>query len=250
MRSATVSDSDHDNDSWYDDDNGDYQGGIDDDDGDDHDEDDDDDDDNLSLFSAPDYNKTVFRRPKSISAIPDIQQPRSSYQHRKQTRRRIGLEERLDDVLLTSHMDIETYLLYERLRQQHLELEGKYKQLQALSKGYEDMAKQLRATYTRRLAEFEQIERHFKLIVDDQVDMEKQLKHVEDDSAKLHYELNVLNDNLMEREENVAGFYSKLEMLEKRMRDDQQSLTTIFIMGNFFKHYWQKMTDFIGWSKD
>jgi septal ring factor EnvC (AmiA/AmiB activator) len=112
------------------------------------------------------------------------------------------------------------------------------------------MAKQLRTTYTRRLAEFEQIERHFKLIVDDQVDMEKQLKRVEDDSAKLHYELNVLNDNLIEREENVAGFYNKLEMLEKRMRDDQQSLTTFFIMGNFFKYYWQKMTGFIGWTQD
>ncbi|KAI8332401.1 hypothetical protein BC941DRAFT_436569 [Chlamydoabsidia padenii] len=167
------------------------------------------------------------KRPKSISAISQD-----------------------DDIPLTSHMDIQTYLLYERLLQQHSELECKYQQLQSLSKGYEDMAKQLRTTYTRRLTEFEQIERHFKLIVDDQVDMEKQLKRVEDDSAKLHYELNVLNDNLMEREENVAGFYSKLEILEKRMRDDQQSLTTFFIMGNFFKYYWQKMKGFIGWNQE
>ncbi|ORZ17030.1 hypothetical protein BCR42DRAFT_450852 [Absidia repens] len=240
MRSYTISDDEHDNDSWYDDGDNDDDGGV---------AADDEGDDSLSTFSAPDYNRMLFRRHKSISAISELQQSRQPI-HPKETRQHIGLEGRLDDIPLTSHMDIETYLLYERLRRQHLELEGKYNQLQALSKGYEDMAKQLRATYTRRLAEFDQIERHFKLIVDDQVDMEKQLKHVEDDSAKLHYELNVLNDNLMEREENVAGFYSKLEMLEKRMRDDQQSLTTIFIMGNFFKHYWQKITDFIGWSKD
>ncbi|SAM06869.1 hypothetical protein [Absidia glauca] len=227
---------DQDSDFWYDEDDGDSHSPI------------VEEDDQLSTFSAPDYNKILFRRPKSISAISQLQQSRSSEQPKRQGR--MGLEGRLDDIPLTSHMDVETYLLYERLRQQHSELECKYQQLQSLSKGYEDMAKQLRTTYTRRLTEFEQIERHFKLIVDDQVDMEKQLKRVEDDSAKLHYELNVLNDNLIEREENVAGFYNKLEMLEKRMRDDQQSLTTFFIMGNFFKYYWQKMTGFIGWTQD
>ncbi|CAO3618275.1 unnamed protein product [Cunninghamella echinulata] len=202
--------------------------------------------DQQSPFSESNRNmELIYNRPRSIAGISTYQQAKPPI-HLSLEKQKIGTEKRLEDILLTSHVDTETYLLYEQLRKQHSTLENKYKQLQSLAKQYEDMAKQLRNTYARRSAEFGQIERQFKLIVDEQMEMEKQLKHVEDDSAKLHYELNVLNENLVEREENVAGFYSKLEILERKMKDDQQSLTTMFIMGNFFKYYWQKITDFLG----
>lgn len=221
-----------------------------------------DDDDEHSVFSDHNGNmELIYNRPRSVAGITSSYQQSKSpmmihvpFEKKQKMKMMIGTTERgllleNGNIQLASHMDTETYLLYEELRKQHSALENKYKKLKSLAKEYEEMAKQLRNTYARRSAEFGQIERQFKLIVDDQMEMEKQLKRVEDDSAKLHYELNVLNENLVEREENVAGFYNKLEILERKMKDDQQSLTTMFIMGNFFKYYWQKITDFLSRSK-
>ncbi|KAI8073325.1 hypothetical protein BC940DRAFT_291078 [Gongronella butleri] len=143
-----------------------------------------------------------------------------------------------------SWMDPATYLVYERLRAQHAQLQQKYTQLHRLAADYEAIAKRLRNTYNRRHTEFEAIERQFKVVADDQHEFEKNLKHVENESAKLHYELNVLNDSLQEREENVRGFYSKLEVLERKMKDDQSSLTTMFIIANYFRYYWHKIARF------
>jgi hypothetical protein len=71
--------------------------------------------------------------------------------------------------------------------------------------------------------------------------MDNGVKGLEDNSAKLHYELNVINDKLKDVEENVTNFYSKVESLEKKMHESQRSVTTMLIVGNYFNHYFEKI---------
>ncbi|KAI9258002.1 hypothetical protein BDA99DRAFT_606264 [Phascolomyces articulosus] len=144
----------------------------------------------------------------------------------------------------TVTMDIQTYLLFEKLQRQHVALRQAYGDLQKVAKGYEDRATQLRNTYLRRSAEFEQIERAARQAMDEQHETELRLKDVEDGSAKLHYELNVLNENLKDVEDNVSTFYNKVSLLEHKMHDSQQSITTMLIIGNYFDYYWRKIK---GW---
>ncbi|KAI9474854.1 hypothetical protein BDB00DRAFT_860116 [Zychaea mexicana] len=141
-------------------------------------------------------------------------------------------------------MDIQTYLMFEKLQRQHATLHQAYEQLQRLAGVYEQRANQLRTTYMRRSAEFEQIERAARQAMDEQHETEIRLKDVEDGSAKLHYELNVLNENLKDVEENVSTFYNKVSLLEHKMHDSQQSITTMLIIGNYFDYYWRKIK---GW---
>lgn len=144
-------------------------------------------------------------------------------------------------------MDVQTYLVYERLQRQHTALRKLYSELQKMASLYEHRAAQLRATYIRRAAEFEQIERAARHAIEEQEDTERRLKEVEDGSAKLHYELNVLNDHLKDVEDNVSTFYGKVGLLEQKMQDSQQSITTMLIIGNYFNYYWQKMKRWVGY---
>ncbi|ORY95369.1 hypothetical protein BCR43DRAFT_564277 [Syncephalastrum racemosum] len=144
-------------------------------------------------------------------------------------------------------MDIRTYLIYEKMQRQHTALRAAYKDLRKTAHMYEERAERLRTTYLRRSAEFAQIERAAYHAMDEQAETERRLKEAEDGSAKLHYELNVLNENLKDVEDNVAAFYGKVGMLERRMNDSQQSITTILIIGNYFYYYWRKIKGWIGW---
>lgn len=144
-------------------------------------------------------------------------------------------------------MDIRTYLIYEKMQRQHTALRAAYKDLRRTAHLYEERAERLRTTYLRRSAEFAQIERAAYHAMEEQSDTERRLKEAEDGSAKLHYELNVLNENLKDIEDNVAAFYGKVGMLECRMNDSQQSITTILIIGNYFYYYWRKIKGWIGW---
>lgn len=78
-------------------------------------------------------------------------------------------------------------------------------------------------------------------ILDEQEHMESSVKGLEDGSAKLLYELNVINDKLKDVEENVTNFYSKVELLETKMHKSQRSATTMLIVGNFFNYYVNKI---------
>ncbi|KAG2224801.1 hypothetical protein INT45_005325 [Circinella minor] len=141
-------------------------------------------------------------------------------------------------------MDIQTYLLFEKLQRQHTLLSHAYKDLRQVAHGYEERANNLRTTYLRRSAEFEQMERAAKQAMEEQHETELRLKDAEDGSAKLHYELNVLNENLKDVEDNVSTFYDKVSLLEHKMHDSQQSITTMLIIGNYFDYYWRKVK---GW---
>ncbi|KAI8367524.1 uncharacterized protein BYT42DRAFT_129362 [Radiomyces spectabilis] len=147
----------------------------------------------------------------------------------------------------SAHMDVRTYIIYEKLRRQHMSLKATYINLQKTTHIYEVIANRLRATYLRRFKEFEQIQHGAKQVIEEQHETERRLKEVEDESAKLHYELNVLNDYLKDIEDNVCAFYGKVDLLEQKMDDSQQSITTMLLLGNYFNHYWQKVKYWIGW---
>jgi predicted nuclease with TOPRIM domain len=110
---------------------------------------------------------------------------------------------------------------------------------------YEKTSLTLKETFDKRSQEFDNIQKESRLVLDEQNVTERRIKDVEDNSAKLHYELKVLNDKLKDIEDNVGTFYGKVGLLERRMDDSQQSITTMLIIGNYFNHYWLKVTEWI-----
>jgi hypothetical protein len=81
--------------------------------------------------------------------------------------------------------------------------------------------------------------------LDEQSHLESSVKGLEDGSAKLLYEMNVINDKLKDVEENVTNFYSKVELLETKMLKSQRSATTMLIVSNYFNHYINKFKNSI-----
>jgi chromosome segregation ATPase len=146
-----------------------------------------------------------------------------------------------------SVMNVKTYLTYERLCQQKRALQHTLDEIKALANVYDTTATKLRQTYEKRAISFEAIQSDARQVMDEQHDTERRLKDVEDDSAKLHYELKVLNDKLKDIEDNVGTFYGKVGVLERKMDDSQQSITTMLIIGNYLNHYWIKVREWINW---
>ncbi|KAG0181832.1 hypothetical protein DFQ29_006943 [Apophysomyces sp. BC1021] len=196
----------------------------------------------LSQSSQESCEPFVAQRARSLSLISTAENDHGEDIQQDQQQRQRSRRQRP-----STTMDTQTYILYEKLRRQQLTLHETYVNMQKMAQIYEDTANQLRTTYLRRSKEFDQIQRSARQVMDEQHDTERQLKDVEDDSAKLHYELNVLNEYLKDIEDNVCAFYSKVGLLERKMDDSQQSITTMLIIGNYFNHYWQKAKRWIGW---
>jgi hypothetical protein len=142
-------------------------------------------------------------------------------------------------------VDVQTYLVYERLRYQQATLKETLSQVEQMAGEYEVTASDLKQMYTMRYKEFEKIQVESRTVINDQQSTERRLKEVEENSAKLQYELVVMNDKLKDIEDNVGSFYGKVGSLERRMDDSQQSATTMNILVNYFNHYWVKITDYV-----
>ncbi|KAI9315188.1 hypothetical protein BX666DRAFT_2028767 [Dichotomocladium elegans] len=209
-------------------------------------------------FEAPREKPVILHRASSLSMIPTMNtnalynihndDSDADIHHRLYPRLDYSGEDGSVQLRPSVTMDIETYLVFEKLQRQHAALREAYGQLQKVAKVYERCADQLRTTYLRRSTEYEKVERTARMVMDQQVETENHLKDVEDASAKLHYELNVLNENLKDVEENVSTFYGKVSLLERKMHESQQSITTMLIIGNYFDYYWQKVKSWIGWT--
>ncbi|KAJ8660005.1 hypothetical protein O0I10_004232 [Lichtheimia ornata] len=201
-------------------------------------------------------NKPILPRANSLTMIPAVVHSNHLLHNDGNNERMTDfipyIEQPTDDMSPALRpsvtMDVETYLVFEKLQRQHTELREAYQQLQKMANVYERRAEQLRTTWLRRSTEFEQIERAARKVMDEQLEAENELKEVDDSSAKLHYELNVLNENLKDVEENVSTFYSKVSLLERKMHESQQSITTMLIIGNYFDYYWRKIKRWAGWS--
>lgn len=144
-------------------------------------------------------------------------------------------------------MNIQTYMTFEKLVQQYRALQTTYTNLKSLADTYENTATDLRLTFEKRSKEFDVIQKESRSVLEEQHVTERRLKDVEDNSAKLHYELKVLNDKLKDIEDNVGMFYGKVGALERKMDDSQQSITTMLIIGNYFNHYWVKVRNWTNW---
>ncbi|KAI8973615.1 hypothetical protein BDF20DRAFT_837543 [Mycotypha africana] len=160
-------------------------------------------------------------------------------------------------------MNVQTYLIFERLLQKQRQLEQYYQQVKSIAAVYEKTADRLKMTYENRMKAFEQLQSKSRRVIDEQSTTAQRLKHVEDHSAKLHYELNVLNDKLKEIEENVGTFFGKVGVLERKMgvsgartspASPSQATTgqssasaSMMIVGNYLNHYWTKISQWMTW---
>lgn len=159
-------------------------------------------------------------------------------------------QEQEADARPTAAMNVQTYMTYERLCQKQRVLQRTYEEIRTMANLYERTAAHLKETYEKRSLEFDVIQKDSRQVMDEQNETERRLKDVEDNSAKLHYELKVLNDKLKDIEDNVGTFYGKVGLLERKMDDSQQSITTMLIIGNYFNHYWIKIRQWISWLSD
>ncbi|GAN05252.1 conserved hypothetical protein [Mucor ambiguus] len=150
----------------------------------------------------------------------------------------------------TATINVQTYMIYERLCQKQRVLQRTYEEIKTMANLYERTAAHLKETYEKRSLDFDVIQKDSRQVMDEQNEAERRLKDVEDNSAKLHYELKVLNDKLKDIEDNVGTFYGKVGLLERKMDDSQQSITTMLIIGNYFNHYWIKIRQWISWLSD
>ncbi|RCH99670.1 hypothetical protein CU098_008074 [Rhizopus stolonifer] len=140
-------------------------------------------------------------------------------------------------------MNVQTYLTYQRLCQQQRTLEKKLTDLTQMAFVYERTADRLKEVCEKRHTMFEVTQNESKELMNEQIETEQRLKDMEDNSAKLHYELKALNDKLKDIEDNVGSFYGKVGVLERKMDDSQQSITTMLLIGNYFNHYWVKFKE-------
>lgn len=182
------------------------------------------------------------RRSQTTSALPSSskEEPASST---------VGQEQEIS-TRPAATMNVHTYMTYERLCQKQRILQRTYEEIKTMANLYERTAAHLKETYEKRSLEFDVIQKDSRLVMDEQNETERRLKDVEDNSAKLHYELKVLNDKLKDIEDNVGTFYGKVGLLERKMDDSQQSITTMLIIGNYFNHYWIKIRQWISWLSD
>ncbi|KAI9288151.1 hypothetical protein BC943DRAFT_357861 [Umbelopsis sp. AD052] len=142
-------------------------------------------------------------------------------------------------------MDVKTYILYDKLLDQQAELTAAVTELEHTSEIYQEQARRLKATWLHRKQMYEETEAAANEILEEQAQMESTVKGLEDGSAKLLYEMNVINDKLRDVEENVTNFYSKVELLETKMHKSQRSATTMLIVSNYFNHYIDKFKNSI-----
>jgi chromosome segregation ATPase len=146
----------------------------------------------------------------------------------------------LSDARTTVSMTVDSYLVYEKLIHQQRSIQRTYDDIDKLTRTYANTAQQLKKTYEDRVHAFDEIQKASRQVTDEQVNTERRLKHVEDHSAKLQYELKVLNDNLKDIEDNVGTFFGKVGILDRKMEDEQQSMT-------WFRYYYVKIREW--WFK-
>ncbi|OBZ89629.1 Protein STB2 [Choanephora cucurbitarum] len=201
-----------------------------------------------SILLSSLFTKTLTNEPED--RVTALQSPFDQYESSLKTRRRsqtaLDIIPKIDTKPVTK-INVQTYLAYEQLCQQQRMLQQAYQEIKSLADTYEKTANELKNLYEARSQQFEIVQKDSRHVMDDQNETERRLKDVEDNSAKIHYELKVMNDKLKDIEDNVGTFYGKVDLLEQKMDDSQQSITTMLIIGNYFNHYWLKVVEWVQW---
>ncbi|KAG9293635.1 hypothetical protein G9A89_018972 [Geosiphon pyriformis] len=114
-------------------------------------------------------------------------------------------------------IDLETYIMYDNLKYQETLLKDHIGELEDASNQYATLIQQASDVYEKRFRKFKSSEQEALLILAKHESIGNAVKKVGTDSAKLTYELDVLEDKLNEIEESVDNFCLKVKILESQI---------------------------------
>ncbi|CAG8458700.1 6445_t:CDS:10 [Acaulospora colombiana] len=133
----------------------------------------------------------------------------------------------------TIDMDIQTYMIYENLKQKEVSLKGLVERLESIVKEYDDQIEQLNNAYDIRYEKFKSTEMNGLAVLSKQKMVSKSINQIKDHSGKLNYEIGVLEDKLKEAEDLVNRFCLKVQVLDSKMTQSQRSIRVFYDLWNY-----------------
>ncbi|RHZ45191.1 hypothetical protein Glove_688g12 [Diversispora epigaea] len=137
-------------------------------------------------------------------------------------------------------MDIQTYTVYENLRQREKSLKDFVERLEKKSEEYTEQIKILNNTYNARYEKFKSTEINSREALSIQKKVSVSIGKIDMHSAKLNYEVEVLEDKLREIEEFVDTFCLKVQILESKMPQSAKSVQAFYNIWNFIYDQWRR----------
>ncbi|CAG8473404.1 6961_t:CDS:10 [Acaulospora morrowiae] len=125
-------------------------------------------------------------------------------------------------------MDIQTYTTYESLRQREESLKDLIERLELIIEEYDTQIEQLDEAYNARYETFKSTETNGETVLSKQKAVSESIKHIDDQSGKLNYEIGVLEDKFKEAEDLVNRFCLKVQVMEFKMTQSPRSIQAFY----------------------
>ncbi|CAJ0753627.1 17617_t:CDS:2, partial [Entrophospora sp. SA101] len=114
-------------------------------------------------------------------------------------------------------MDIQTYTIYVDLKQKEASLKNLIEQLMMISEEYSEHIEKLSNSYEEKFNNYKDTGKKGLEVLSKQKLIADRVNQIDTNSAKLNYELGVLEDKLKEMEEFIDNFCLKVKILESKM---------------------------------
>ncbi|CAG8472679.1 9094_t:CDS:10, partial [Scutellospora calospora] len=178
--------------------------------------------DDIKLRELPIYH---HKRAKSFTTVDFAQKQGARSLHRRKF-----------------EIDIQTYTIYESLRDREANLDELIKHLMSTAKKYDDQLEKLSNAYEERYQKFKSTEEYSSKILSKQKKVAETVKKIETDGGKLNYELGVLEDKLKEIDEFIEQFCFKVQVMESKLPHSSRSVKALFNVWNYLQEQWNLIT--------
>ncbi|CAG8461016.1 2771_t:CDS:10 [Ambispora gerdemannii] len=138
-------------------------------------------------------------------------------------------------------IDMQTNLLYDTLKQRKASLSELTQKLEDTSNKYAEQIEQFSQAYQKRDSEYKTAQNNALEVFSKQQSVGKMIKQIENNSAKLNYELAVLEDKLQEIEEFVDTFCLKVQFLELQMPQPSRFVQIVSQFCDYFQTRWNNI---------
>ncbi|GBB87340.1 hypothetical protein RclHR1_01380002 [Rhizophagus clarus] len=138
-------------------------------------------------------------------------------------------------------IDIQTYMVYDNLKQRELSLKSVVERLEFTVEEYNKQIEELTESYEERIQNFKSTEAEGREVLDKQRNLSQRVSQIGTNSAKLNYELGVLEDKLKEIEEFADTFCLKVQMLQMKVPQSRRSVSILYNFWNYFQDQWKRI---------
>ncbi|CAB4377574.1 hypothetical protein RhiirA5_352615 [Rhizophagus irregularis] len=138
-------------------------------------------------------------------------------------------------------VDIQTYMIYDNLKQSESSLKSLAERLESTVEEYNKQIEELTKSYEERIQNFKSTETEGGEVLDKQRKLSKIVSQIGTNSAKLNYELGVLEEKLREVEEFADTFCLKVQMLQMKVPQSRRSVSILYNFLNYFQDQWKRI---------